>query len=71
VLNVYNVVRRQDLYAVAIVLGMATYVGALMWLTRDGVSLVAFPQAMLIGRAVFTVAGYVLLIPLVRKGRHG
>lgn len=66
-LNVYNVVRRQDLYAVAIVLGMAAYFGSLLWLTRGGVSLVAFPQAMLVGRLVFISVGYVLLVAC-RKG---
>jgi O-antigen/teichoic acid export membrane protein len=66
-LSVYNVVRRQDLYTVALVLGMAAYFGALVWLTRGGVSLVAFPQAMLIGRAVFIGTGCVLLISLARK----
>jgi O-antigen/teichoic acid export membrane protein len=57
-INVFNVVRRQDLYVTAIVLGMATYLGSLMWLIRDGVSLIAFPQAMLIGRSVFVLACY-------------
>ena len=32
--NVYNVVRRQGLYAVAIACGMSAYVGSLLWLAR-------------------------------------
>ncbi|MEI8372049.1 MAG: oligosaccharide flippase family protein [Planctomycetota bacterium] len=64
VMNVYNVLRRQDLYIVAIVLGIGAYVGSLLWLVRGGADLVAFPQAMLVGRVVFTVAGYVLLLPV-------
>jgi hypothetical protein len=67
--NAYNVVRRQDLYAAAIVLGMGAYVGSLLWLTRGNVSLVAFPQAMLVGRVVFTLAGYLLLVPLALRHR--
>ena len=35
-----------------------------MWLTRAGVSLVAFPQAMLIGRATFVAVSYVFLADL-------
>jgi hypothetical protein len=46
---------------------MLAYFGALAWLMHGGVSLVAFPQAMLIGRAVFVGMGYVLLIPISRK----
>jgi O-antigen/teichoic acid export membrane protein len=65
--NVYNVVRRQDLYIVAILLGMGAYVGSLLWLVRDVAVLTAFPQAMLVGRAVFVLLCYVLMIPLVRK----
>ena len=67
--NVYNVVRRQDLYIVAIVLGMATYLGSLMWLARNGITLVAFPQAMLVGRSVFVVVGYAMFVPLLVRAK--
>lgn len=67
--NVYNVARRQDLYIVAIVLGMASYVGTLMWLVRDGATLVAFPQAMLVGRSVFVAVGYVMFVPLLVRAK--
>lgn len=97
VLSVFNVVRRQDLYVVAILLGMGTYVGTLMWLVSDMLppaafvnavclalsgsrpelppitnyasALVAFPQAMLAGRAVFVVVCYAFVAYLARK--HG
>lgn len=65
--NVFNVVRRQDLYVIAILLGLAAYGGCLAWLLRGGVTLVAFPQAMLVGQAVFIVCCYVLAVYLVRK----
>lgn len=65
--NIYNVVRRQDLYSVAIVLGMASYLVMLMWLLRSDVSLVAFPKAMFFGRIILAISSYLLLIPLVRK----
>jgi hypothetical protein len=58
VIDPENVVRRQDLYIVAIVLGMGAYIGSLMWLIRGGPTLVAFPQAMLIGRVVFMLVCY-------------
>lgn len=64
VFNVYNVVRRQSLYAVAIGLGMASYFGSLFWLMRNGAALTAFPQAMFVGRAIYILAGGCLLIPL-------
>jgi O-antigen/teichoic acid export membrane protein len=67
--NVFNVVRRQDLYVVPILLGMATYGGCLLWLVHGGVTLVAFPQAMLAGQTVFMVLCYVLVLYLVRKER--
>jgi O-antigen/teichoic acid export membrane protein len=59
--NIFNVIRRQDLYVVAILLGMAASGGSLMWLIHDGVSLVAFPQAMIIGRAVFMLLCYLFI----------
>ena len=67
--NVYNVVRRQGLYAVAIVCGMSAYVGSLLWLARGGVSLVAFPQAMLVGRIVYVLAAYLFLYLVVKQFR--
>jgi hypothetical protein len=51
--SVLQVVRRQDLYGAALVVSIGVYVGVQMWLIRSGVSLVAFPKAMLAGRAVF------------------
>jgi O-antigen/teichoic acid export membrane protein len=67
--NVYNVVRRQDLYLTAILLGMGAYVTCLMWLVRNGakVELEMFPQAMLAGRAVFALMCYVMMIVVVQK----
>lgn len=65
--SVFNVARRQDLYIVAIVLGMVAYAGSLFLLTRHGVSLVAFPQAMLIGRAFYMVISYLFILRLRSK----
>ena len=64
VCNVFNVIRRQDLYVVAILLGMAVSGGSLMWLTRNEVTLVAFPQAMMIGRSVFVLLCYLSIARL-------
>ena len=64
---IFNVVRRQDMYVTAILLGMAASGGSLMWLIHNGVSLVAFPQAMLIGRMVFMLFCYIFIAAL----RHG
>lgn len=62
--SVFPVVRRLQLYVIAVVLGMAAYGVSLLWLIRDGVSLVAFPQSMLIGRIVFMAACYVFIAGL-------
>ena len=68
--GVFNVVRRQDLYGGALALGMAVNAGTLMWLIRDEVVLTAFPQAMLVGRIVFMLAGYLCLGWLMRRRRE-
>jgi O-antigen/teichoic acid export membrane protein len=59
--SLYNVVRRQDLYVTAILVGMVAYGGSLMWLIRDDAMLPAFPQAMLVGRVVFFLLCLVFL----------
>ena len=60
--SIFQVVRRQDLYAVAVGLGIAVYAAALAWLARGGMALPAFPQAMMVGQAVFAASclGFVL-----------
>jgi O-antigen/teichoic acid export membrane protein len=63
----FNVVRRQELYAAAILIGMAAYGGCLWWLLRGGVTLVRFPQAMLIGQVVFMLCSYAFVAYLVRR----
>ena len=67
--NAFNVVKRQDLYTVAIVLGIAAYAGSLMWLIRGGAYLAAFPQAMAVSRVVFIGFCYLFLIYLWRRER--
>ena len=62
--NVYNICRRQDLYAVIILLSMASYAGTLILLSRHGAYLEAFPQALLVGRTVFILVGYLFLLPV-------
>lgn len=64
----FSVGRRQDLRLIGILAGMAAYGGVLLWLTQDGVYLAAFPQAMLIGRAVCLVVSYALIGRLCTKG---
>ena len=68
--SVFTVTRRLDLYAVAVLIGIAAYIGALTLFTQSGVSLTNFPQAMIAGRAVFIIASCFLLVPLVRSQRR-
>ncbi len=67
--NVYNVVRRQDLDAIATLLGMGSYFLGLAWRFQGGATLIAFPQAMLIGRGVHLTACYCMLVPLSLSAR--
>jgi O-antigen/teichoic acid export membrane protein len=62
--NIYLVVHRMGLYAVVFIAGLASYYAALLWLIRNGTTLVAFQQAMLIGQLVYVLAGHVLLVPI-------
>ncbi len=68
--SIFNVVRRQDLYLAAVTLGIGAFVGALFLLTHHAVYLAAFPQAMVIGRAVNVVADYLFILYLQRKERR-
>jgi len=65
--NVFNVIRQQKLYLGAILFGMAIYGVSLMGLIHGGLSLVVFPQAMLIGYTAFLTACYGFLYFLWRK----
>jgi O-antigen/teichoic acid export membrane protein len=67
VTNIFNVVRRQDLYVVAMLLGMGAYGGGLWWLVREGATLVAFAQAMLIGRVVFAGMCYLMMVVVAKR----
>lgn len=65
VVSVFNVVGRQDMYLAAVGCGIAAYVVALLLLRPDA-SLTAFPLAMLVGRTVFMIVGYLLVARLQR-----
>lgn len=63
--NVFNVVKKQGQYGVVIAVGMLAYYSALRWIIQGGVSLVAFPQALFIGRLAFVIGCYGLIFVLV------
>lgn len=67
--NIFNVVRRQDMFLVAILAGMLAYGASLLFLTRDGAQLAVFPQAMLVGYFVFILASYVFLTHIKLKAQ--
>lgn len=72
--NIFNVVKKQGRYGLAILTGMGIYFITLKWLIRDGVSLEAFPQAMAAGRFAFVVVCYVLIAWMAwaeKLGDHG
>ena len=65
--SVFIVAKRQVLYAVAILLGMGSYLGAMFRLIQCHGGLASFPQAMLVGRLVFIVVCYLMIYYLVRQ----
>ncbi len=67
--NVFNVIKKQGRYGAAIAAGILAYYGALRWLIRDGVDLVAFPQAMVVGRVVFFLLCYGMILFMVLRDR--
>jgi O-antigen/teichoic acid export membrane protein len=64
---IFNVVRRQDLFATSLIIGIAVYAGCLLWFVRDGAALTDFPQAMLVGQTVFTGFCYLLAFRLTHR----
>lgn len=67
VTNIFNVVKRQDLFVMAIFLGILAYGASLVYLINDSVSLSDFPKAMLVGQAVFMLFCYIFVIYLYVK----
>ncbi len=65
--SVFNTIRRQDLFAAALAVGVAAYAGTLVWLIHDHVDLVSFSQALLVGRVVFVVVCYLFAWRLRNK----
>lgn len=64
--NVFNVVKRQDLYGAAMGIGIFTYLGGVFLLGGSVGKLAAFPQAMVFGRLAFFAACAVFLVHLWR-----
>lgn len=67
---VFFVLKRQRLYLIAVLTGIGAYLCSLLLLVRGGVSLEAFPQAMLIGRSVFVALSYLFIWRMSREGRR-
>ena len=65
--NVFNVVRRQKLYLIAILVGMATTFVSLKLLLAHRVELAVFPQSLLIGKTVFMCVCYLFIFRLWRN----
>ena len=65
--NAYNIVMRQDLYAVCIAIGMLSYFLCLRYLLSSGGALSAFPISMLVGHLFFMSSSGLFLHHLWRK----
>jgi len=69
--NVFVTAKKQHLYFAAIAVGMAVYLFALHRLVRGSVELVAFPKAMVAGRAAFLGFCYAFILVLVGREHRG
>jgi O-antigen/teichoic acid export membrane protein len=58
VITIFNVVRRQEIYGIIIGISIGVYFVTLSYLVRNGATLVAFAQAMIVARVVFVALGY-------------
>lgn len=65
--NVFNIVMRQDLYAIGIGLGMLSYFLCLKYLLSSVPMLAAFPIAMLVGHLVFMSCSGLFVLHLWKK----
>jgi uncharacterized membrane protein YfhO len=63
-------IRRQKLYSSGMFVGIAVNFVALFFLTRHGMYLEAFPQALVIGRFVYIFVCYLILYGLCRRERR-
>ena len=68
--SVFPVVQRLGRYGAAIAGGMLAYLFAIWMFLADGVQLVDFPQALLVGRLVFMVLCYGMIAQLVLVERR-
>ncbi|NQS97670.1 MAG: oligosaccharide flippase family protein [candidate division Zixibacteria bacterium] len=65
--NIFNVVKRQELYAIAIITGIAGYLVSLYLLIGKEPYLAGFPQSMLIGQSIFIIMCYAFIFMLKVK----
>jgi O-antigen/teichoic acid export membrane protein len=68
--DIFNVIKRQKIYAGSMIIGIVGYFVALLLLTHRQVYLAAFPQAMLIGRVVFLGVSLSIIRHFVRRERR-
>lgn len=67
--NIFNVVKQQRTYGIAIVIGIFSYLlGLCLLFLSSGPYLEAFPQALIAGRAAFLTTSYVFLFRLKKNG---
>lgn len=69
VCDVFSVTKRLDLYLFAVVVGIIMYSISLYVLTLRGVSLKAFPQAMLCGRLSYLMFSYIMVFVLFTRNQ--
>jgi O-antigen/teichoic acid export membrane protein len=69
ILNIFNVVRRQDLDIVGTLAGMLGYFVALAYFFNFSLGVEHVLQSMLIGRGVQLISCYLLLVPLIVRSK--
>lgn len=65
--NIFNVLKKQGRYGVAMIIGMAVYLVALLVFKQDGIELTDFPKALLIGRAAFMLITYSMVFHMMKQ----
>ncbi len=68
--EIYNVIKRQDLYAISLIVGGGVYASVLLSIGGSAIHLERFPQAIIVGRLAFFAVSYLSLMFLSKSGKY-
>ncbi len=70
IVNIFNIVKRQDMYITAIIVGMVTTYLSIYLMAQTKVTLVIFPIGMIYGRIAYLIVCYYFVWRLYRKEKE-